>query len=159
VTDKPTHDPHRKAQQVFLRNLRDARPLAAATSAVAETDQRGFAPDVAMLEVAITALDVAGVGPDHRLPATPFRQYLPEVEFKNQKNRQQRTRFAMYAATAIRSGLTVDLLDDTYWWQGDPLWRYALWAAVIYIRSCSELAEKDPTEFVEQLAVQLGLVL
>jgi hypothetical protein len=72
---------------------------------------------------------------------------------------QERVRFALYAATAMRSGLELDLLDDTYWWHGDSLWRYVLWAAVIYLRGGSELTGRDMTAFVADVAGALSIDL
>jgi hypothetical protein len=112
-----------------------------------------------MLEVAVAALDVAGVDRDNTLPTRLVDRYLPEVTFKNRRELQERVRFALYAATAMRSGLELDLLDDTYWWQEDRLSRYALWAAVIYIRGCSELTGRDMTTFVADVAGALNIEL
>jgi hypothetical protein len=56
---------------------------------------------------------------------------------------------------ALRGGARPDLLDVVAWWQADDFWRYALFAAVAYIRAaadragvparrvCRELAQRD----------------
>jgi hypothetical protein len=147
------------AQVALLRALLDQRSLKQAESAVSQTEVRGFSPDVAMLEVAVAALDVAGVDRDNMLPTRLADRYLPEVTFKNRRQMQERVRFALYAATAMRSGLELDLVGDTYWWQDDRLWRYALWAAVIYIRGCSELTRREMTAFIADVAGALSIEL
>lgn len=43
----------------------------------------------------------------------------------------------LYAAAALPGGLEPDLASDTGWW-GAPVWEYAYYALVIYLRVAAE---------------------
>lgn len=149
-------DAHRDSQEALLNGIAAGKPLAALADAVGQYSTRGFSPDVAMLEVAMAAMDRANVGRDYPLRAEQLStQHLPELTFKNKKDLQERVTFAIYAAAAMRAGLELDLFRDTYWWNGDPLWRYATYAAVAYVRACAGLVTTSVSEFAVELRNEL----
>jgi acyl-coenzyme A synthetase/AMP-(fatty) acid ligase len=77
---------------------------------------------------------------------------------KNKRARQEHLAFALYPTTAQRGGLDFDLLDDTYWWGAtDPMWRYALWAAVIYLLAGAEASSVAEAEFLDRVGGVLQL--
>ena len=61
------------------------------------------------------------------------KQFLPECTFRGRDN--SRFQYAVLAAAAIHGGAEPDLLDEAAWWPAEDLWRYALFAAVAYIRA------------------------
>ena len=96
-----------------------------------------FSPDVALLELAVTALDLACPPGAEPLEYYGLReQYLPEVTFRGRVEHRN-SRYALYAAACMRGGLQPDLLSDAGWWQ-TPLWQYAVFAVVIYSRAAAE---------------------
>jgi hypothetical protein len=152
------HDLHRRAQFLLLSALRDGRSIDSAADAVAVTASRRFSPDIAMLDVGVAALDAAEIGEARRLAPGLASRYLPEVSLKNKRARQEHLAFALYATTARRGGLDLDLLDDTYWWGAtDPMWRYALWAAVIFLRAGAEASSVAEAEFLDRVGGVLRL--
>ena len=96
-----------------------------------------FTPDVAMLELALTALDLACPPGADPLEYEGVRErYLPEVRFCGRVEHRN-SQYALYAAACMRGGLQPDLLSDAGWWQS-PLWEYAVFAVVIYCRAAAE---------------------
>ena len=91
-------------------------------AAVAPADgAHRFAPDVALLELAVTALDHAcppGAEPledDGPARALPARGDVPRP------GRASQSQYALHAAACMRGGLQPDLLSETCWWE-TPLW-------------------------------------
>jgi hypothetical protein len=52
-----------------------------------------------------------------------------------------------------------DLLDDAGWWREMDLWRWALYALVIYVRAAAEHSGQPVTAICRRLAALHGLVL
>ena len=95
-----------------------------------------YEPDLAMLELVITALDDAAVSRDRPIDISDWRQrFLPEIDFRNKHTDVQRLVYALQTAAAFRTGLRPDILDDTYGWGGAALLPYATQAAVMTIRA------------------------
>ncbi|SHN61057.1 hypothetical protein SAMN05660350_01026 [Geodermatophilus obscurus] len=117
-----------------------------------------FTPDVALLELAATALDVAsppGAGP---LAYEGLRErYLPEVTFRGRVEHRN-SQYALYATACMRGGLQPDLLSDAGWWQ-TPLWQYAVFAVVIYSRAAAERLTVLVEEIARRIAARHGLEL
>jgi hypothetical protein len=44
------------------------------------------------------------------------------------------------AAAAVHGRTEPDLLDEVAWWQTDEFWKYALFAAIAYIRAAASRA-------------------
>jgi hypothetical protein len=103
----------------------------------------------ALLELAVPALD----SPVRPPGAEPLRyqglreRYLPEVRFRGHVEHRN-SQYALYAAACIRGGLQPDLVNDAGWWQA-PLWRYAVFALVIYSRAAAERLAV-PVEVIER---------
>ena len=127
------------AHDEVLDGLRAGRSLAEIERDVARCRSRGvYEPDLAMLELIITALDDAGVSRDRPLDTSDWRQrFLPEITFRNKHTEVQRLVYALQAAAAFRTGLRPDILEDTYGWGGAALLPYATRAAVMTIRAVS----------------------
>jgi len=78
---------------------------------------RHFTPDVAMLDLAITALALACSPGDEPLQYEGLRErYLPEVTFRGRVEHRN-SQYALYAAACMHGGLQPDLLNDAGWWQ------------------------------------------
>jgi hypothetical protein len=74
-------------------------------------------PDVALLELAVTALDLACPPGAEPLEYEGLcERYLPEVRFRGRVEHRN-SRYALYAAARMRGGLQPDLLSDAGWWQ------------------------------------------
>ena len=58
----------------------------------------------------------------------------------------------------MRGGLQPDLLSDAGWWQ-TPLWRYAVFAVVIYSRAAAERSTVPVEEIARRIAVGQDLEL
>jgi hypothetical protein len=56
------------------------------------------------------------------------------------------------AAAALRGGAEPDLLDEVAWWQTDDFCRYALFAAIAYIRAAANRASVSVRQACQQLA-------
>jgi hypothetical protein len=63
---------------------------------VAGAASEAFSPDLALLDLAVAALDCAGVPPMNPLAAERLAEdHLPELRFQDQRALQERTRFAL----------------------------------------------------------------
>jgi hypothetical protein len=111
---------HRQAQVAFLAGLLRGDDIDALIASVAPCDVPGwFTPDVAILELAATALDLATAPGSAPLEYEGLRErYLPEIEFRGRVEHRS-SQYALYAAACMRGGLQPDLLNDAGWWQ-DP---------------------------------------
>jgi len=117
-----------------------------------------FMPDVALLELAVTALDLACPPGAEPLEYDGLRErYLPEVTFRGRVEHRN-SQYALYAAACMRGGLQPDLLSDAGWWQ-TPLWQYALYAVVIYSRAAAERLAVPVAEVTRRIAARRGLEL
>jgi len=149
---------HRQAQVALLAGLLRDDDIDALVEAVAPSHVPGwFTPDVAMLELAVSALDLACLPGASILEYERLRErYLPEVQFRGRVEHRS-SQYALYAAACIRGGLQPDLLNHAGWWQ-TPLWIYAVYALVIYARAAADRRGATVQEVVHELAVRHGLV-
>src|SRR3954453_21752562 len=113
---------HRRAQVAVLSGLASGDDVYDLMAAAAPSHVPGwFTPDVALLELAVTALDLAcppGVEP---LEYEGLRErYPPGVTFRGRVEHRN-SQYALYATACMRGGLRPDLLSDAGWWQ-TPLW-------------------------------------
>jgi hypothetical protein len=141
VGNPPAVDPellHQQAQAAVLAELRrgdDVRTLVAAVDAYEIPGV--FSPDVAILHLAVDALDLAcGPGADLLEYEGLRERYLPEIEFRG-RVQHRNSQYALYAVACLRGGLRPDLLNDAGWWRS-RLWIYATYALVIYTRAAAE---------------------
>lgn len=108
--------------------------------------RRVYEPDVAMLELIVTALDNAGVSRDRPLDISDWRlRFLPEINFRNKHTDVQRLVYALHTAAAFRTGLRPDILNDTYGWGNVVLLPYATRAAVMTIRAVADADDLQAT--------------
>jgi hypothetical protein len=149
---------HRQAQVAFLAGLLRGDDIDTLVASVAPCDVPGwFTPDVAILELAVTALDLASAPGSAPLEYEGLREhYLPEVEFRG-RIQHRSSQYALYAAACMRGGLQPDLLNDAGWWQ-TRLWIYAVYAAVIYSRAAAERRSTTVEQVARDLAARHGLV-
>jgi hypothetical protein len=143
---------HRRAQQAVLTAMSRGEDIDGLTEAVAPSEvPQWFTPDVAILELAVTALELATPpGTDPLVYEGLREQYLPEVQFRG-RTEHRNSQYALYAAACLRGGLQPDLLNDAGWWQ-TRLWTYAVCALLIYARVA---AERQQTT-VEQVALDIA---
>jgi hypothetical protein len=118
-----------------------------------------FTPDVTLLELAVSALDLACPAGAEPLEYEGLRErYPPEVTFRGRVEHRN-SQYALYAAAAcMRGGLQPDLLSDAGWWQ-TPLWQYAFYAVVIYSRGAAERLAVSVEEIARRIAARHGLAL
>ena len=157
MTSPPSPDAsHAAVQEAFLYALREGADLSAVEAAVRRTAAKGLTPDVAVLEVAVAAMDLAGADRTSPLSkADLIGRHLSEVQFRNQRAPQERTTYALNAVAAIRGGLEPDILNDLYWWHVGDIVEYAVLAAVAYVRAGAERRGQTIAEFIDELMAQL----
>jgi hypothetical protein len=157
----PGEDPavlHRKAQVRVLSMLASGEDdVFELLSALAGYDVRHhFSPDVALLEVAATALGLA-VAPG----AEPLEyegltdRYLPD-QMLTGRTLRQRTQYAIHAAACLRGGLLPDFLRGAGGWE-PGLWTYAVSAVVLYTRAAADRLGQTVPEIAVEIADRLGL--
>jgi hypothetical protein len=109
-------------------------------------------PGEVFMEVAVQAMDLAGI--DQR--GLPYEELLnnhvPEYEFRGR--RAQKLKFAILATGAARGGIDPDLLDEVVWWRTDDFWFYALAAAAAIIRSSAANQAVPIADLVGRLALE-----
>jgi hypothetical protein len=156
VTKRERIDPdvlHRGAQVAVISGLARGDDVYDLMAAAAPNHVPGqFSPDVALLELAVTALDLACPPGAEPLEYEGLREhYLPEVTFRGRVEHRN-SQYAVYAAACMRGGLQPDLLSDAGWWQ-TPLWQYAVFAVVIYSRAAAERCTVPVEEIARRIAV------
>ena len=150
---------HRRAQIAMLSGLARDDAVYDVVEALAPNRVRhDSAPDVALLELAVTALDLACPPGAEPLEYEGLReQYLPEVRFRGRVEHRN-SQYALYAAACMRGGLKPDLLSDADWWQ-TPLRQYAIFADVIYSRAAAERLAVSHEEIARRIAARHHLDL
>src|SRR3712207_1818594 len=148
---------HRRAQVAVLSGLATGNDVYDLMAAAAPSHVSGwFTPDVALLELAVTALDLACLPGAQPLEYDGLRErYLPEVTFRGRVEHRN-SQYALYAAACMRGGLQPDLLSDAGWWQ-TPLWQYAVFAVVIYSRAAAERLTVPVEEIARRIAARHGM--
>jgi hypothetical protein len=113
---------HRRAQVAVLSGLAAGDDVYDLVAAAAPSHVPGwFTPDVALLELAVTALDLACPAGAEPLEYVGLRErYLLEVTFRGRVEHRN-SQYALYAAACMRGGLQPDLLSDAGWWQTPPV--------------------------------------
>lgn len=150
---------HRRAQEAVLSGLARGDDVYDLMAAAGPSHVPGsFTPSVALLELAVTALDLASSPGAKPLLYEGLRErYLPEVPFRGRVEHRN-SQYALYAAACMRGGLQPDLLSDAGWWQ-TPLWQYAVYAVVIYSRAAAERLAVPVAEIALRIAARHGLEL
>ncbi|WNV76712.1 hypothetical protein [Geodermatophilus sp. DSM 44513] len=153
----------RRGQVAVLSGLAAGDDVDDQIAAAAPSHVPGWlAPDLAILELAVTALDLAcpaGAGPLEYEGLC--ERYLPEVTFRGRVELRN-SQYALYAAGCMRGcicgGLQPDILSDAGWW-GTPLWQYAVCAVVIYSRAAAERLSVTAEEIARRIAARHNLEL
>jgi len=104
VSELPTpEETHVQAQLALLDGLRCGEKLSQLERAVRRCQTTTFTPDIALLDVGVAALDLAGVDRNAPLAKTELiGRHLPEINFRNQRALQERTTYALNAiASAV----------------------------------------------------------
>jgi hypothetical protein len=149
---------HRRAQVAVLAGLVGGDDIDDLVLAVAPSHVRGwFTPDVALLELAVTALDLAASGGEPLEYEGLRERLLPEVTFRGRVEYRS-SQYALYAAACMRGGLRPDLLSDAGWWH-TPLYEYAVFAVVIYSRAAAERLGVPVEEIARRIAARHELDL
>lgn len=151
---------HRKAQVRVLSMLASGEDdvFDLLSALVAYDVRHHFTPDVALLEVAATALGLAvppGAEPLEYEGLTD--RYLPE-QMLTGRTLRQRTHYAIHAAACLRGGLLPDLLREAGAWE-PGLWTYAVSAVVLYTRAAADRLGRTVPEIAVEIADSLGLEL
>jgi hypothetical protein len=151
---------HLRAQVAVLAGLTRGDDVFDLQSAVAPYEVPDhFTPDVAMLDLAVTALELACPHGAERLEYEGLRErYLPEVTFRDRIDHRS-SQYAIYAAASMRGGLQPDLLNDAGWWQRRRLWTYAVFTVVIYARAAAERLGVPVEDIVQRIAARHDLEL
>lgn len=155
MTNKTIVDPdrlHEQAQNAALAGLSRGDDIDALLAAIAPHHVPGtFTPDVAILELAVDALDLAHSPGSDLLEYEGLRErYLPEVEFYG-RIEHRNSQYALYATACLRGGLQPDLLHDAGWWN-TRLWIYATYALLIYTRAAADRRDITPQQVAELIA-------
>ena len=109
------------------------------------------------MEVAVQAMDLAGIGQRGLLYEELLNNHLPEYEFRGR--RAQKIKFAILATGAARGGIDPDLLDEVIWWRTDDFWFYALAAAAAIIRASAAKQDVPVADLMGALALELDIDL
>ena len=112
-------------------------------------------PGEVFLHLAADALDWCRASRTNPLPLEGLQvRFLPELSFRGRQNKK--LQYAVLAAAALHGGTEPDLLDEVAWWQTDDFWKYALYAAVAYIRAAASQEGVPVRQACQDLAKRLG---
>jgi hypothetical protein len=155
VTTTCADGPESLAQVALLIGLLRGDSLPDIESAVRQTQTRSFTPDLAVLDVAVAAMELAGV--DRRAPLTrgDLAEHLPEGHGRNRRALQERTTYALNVVAALRGGLVPDVLEDTYWWGTRDIVEYSVIAATAYVQACAQRRGQPLAQFIGELQEML----
>lgn len=125
------------ARRVLLDGLaRDADAAELASELTFLHPRNNTFPGDVFLDVAADALDWCQASRADPLPLAGLSgRFLPECTFRGREN--SKLQYAVLTAAALHGGIEPDLLDEVGWWQTDDFWRYALFAAVAFIRAAA----------------------
>jgi hypothetical protein len=151
---------HHKAQVAILTGLAAGEDdVFELMRAVAPYDLRGhFTPDMALLEMAATALGLACPPGSEPLEYEGLTdRYLPD-QMLTGRTLRHRTQYAVYAAACMRGGLLPDLLREAGAWE-PRLWMYAVSAVVLYSRAAADRLGLSVPQIAVKIAEERGLEL
>ena len=151
---------HRKAQVAILSGLAAGEEdVFELMRAVAPCDVRShFTPDVALLEIAATALNLTCPPGSRPLEYEGLTdRYLPD-QMLTGRTLRHRTQYAIYAAACMRGGLLPDLLREAGAWE-PRLWMYAVSAVVLYSRAAADRLGRSVSQIAVRIAEKRGIEL
>jgi hypothetical protein len=152
-TRRPTESDRHEAIRCLLAGLRQGTELPDLALSLESLHPRDNTfPGEIFMEVAVQAMDLAGIE-QRGLPYEELlNNHLPEYEFRGR--RAQKIKFAILATGAARGGIDPDLLDEITWWRTDDFWFYALAAAVTIIRSSAAKQAVPIADLIGRLALK-----
>jgi hypothetical protein len=117
-----------------------------------------FTPDVALLEVAATALGLACPPGSEPLEYEGLTDRYLADQMLSGRTLRRRTQYAIHAAACLRGGLLPDLLRDAGAWE-PRLWTYAVSAVVLYTRAAADRLGQHVADIAVRIAHELRLEL
>ncbi|MHB1431447.1 MAG: hypothetical protein ACYCVZ_04955 [Streptosporangiaceae bacterium] len=138
--------------QVLLDGLASGTDVFVIAGRLADSHPRyDTFPGEVFLAVAADALAWCGASRADPVPLEGIRdRFLAECSFRGRERRK--LQYVILAAAALRAGTEPDLLDEVSWWQTDDFWRYALYAAVAYIRLAASQVGVPVSQVCRELA-------
>jgi hypothetical protein len=148
----PTARDAATARQVLLDGLEHDVGIVEILNQLAPLHPRNNTfPGEVLTRLAAEALAWAAVDRAHPVELAGIRErFLPDCNVTGRDRRK--LQFAILAAAARHGGVQVDLLDEVAWWQTNDFWRYAVYAAVAYIRMAADRAGVPEPEVCRGLA-------
>jgi len=139
------------ARRILLGGLASDADIFGITAELAPLHPRNNTfPGEVFLRVAADALDWAGASRADPVSLEGIRErFLAECGLRGRE--RGKLQFAILAAAALRGGTEPDLLDEVAWWQTDDFWRYALLAAVAFIRLVADRAGLPASQVCREL--------
>jgi len=150
---RPTESGRHEAIRTLLAGLRRGTELPDLALSLESLHPRDNTfPGEVFMEVAIKAMDLAGIEQRGFPYEELLNNLLPEYEFRG--HRAQKIKFAILAIGAARGGIDPDLLDEVIWWRTDDFWLYAFAAAAAIIRSSAAKQDVPIADFIGALALK-----
>lgn len=155
----PTDADRRTAIGRLLRGLADEADAVAIAAAIVDLHPKNDTfPGEVFLHVGAVALELAGASAAEPIPYEGLLEtHLEECSFRGRENRK--IQFAVLGISSTRGGIEPDLLDETYWWQTDDFWRYALLAAIAVIRASADRMDVAVPVLAASIATEVGIDL
>lgn len=156
----PTSEHYNNAARLGLLSLIEGQDLdSTMEQLVAPHPRNNTFPAEVLLEFAAEAITESGASPAEPIQYEGMRdRYLPEYSFRG-KCQQHKSHFALMAAAMIAGGIYPNLLEEADWWGADDMWRYALYALVLYARAAAERTGRSPGDIAVALAKCRGVDL
>lgn len=152
---QPTPADEQTARRVLLDGLAREDDVPAILAALRPLHPRDNTfPGEVLMDVGADALGWSGPSRADPLPLEGLReQFLPEVSLRGSEHRK--LQYAVLATAALHAGTEPDLLGDTAW-QTDDFWKYALYAAVAYVRAAAARAGTSVRAVCQELDHSAG---
>jgi hypothetical protein len=153
---RPTPKDAATARRALLDGLADDADIFEVLGGLASLHPRNDTfPGEVFLRLAADALEWCGASRAEPLPLEGLReQFLPECAFRGRQN--AKLQYAVLAAAAVHGGTEPDLLEEVAYWQADDFWRYAMYAAVAYIRAAASRAGVPVRQACQDLSERPG---
>ena len=152
MRNQPTEQDAATARRILLDGLaRDADIHELAGEIAPLHPARNTFPGEVFLDVAADALNWCQASRADPVPLEGLsKRFLPECTFRGREN--SRFQYAVLTAAALSGGAEPDLLDESAWWPAEDFWRYAMFAAVAYIRAAASRVGVPVSQACQDLA-------